>query len=421
MLIWRNSIVGSPAVARRSTYAASGIVQTNYLLLISPTHIIRAQWPGGKTPTATGGIIAPTDPRLPTTNDFVYVRGAQKAVTRSAPVFDRGESIRIDSPCSGDAMPMLPPRFCASCGRRTAAHGVCECRRARKAEREKSRPGARRRGYDGDWEGESEEFLARPENRYCACGCGRLADMVDHIIAHKGDMRLFWSRANWQPMARACNSRKAAKQEGGFGNPLREAQGAHLGRMATPHRPSRLWSVPRRRPPHARADRRSARRRYESLSISERYTVRPYQASVNVTVPCRAFLLNTGDRMSRFRDRDNLIDRQSNSAAAKKAMLEKFRAAANDPEIAARRSAIEAERLARRAERFAAGIEREAKRAEQLARDAEIAAKAKRETEEAEAVAAAELAEREATLKAEQKAARDMRYAARKAAKKGPR
>ena len=31
-------------------------------------------------------------------------------------------------------------------------------------------------------------------------------------------------------------------------------------------------------------------RRYESLSISERYTVRPYQASVNVTVPAAAFL-----------------------------------------------------------------------------------------------------------------------------------
>jgi hypothetical protein len=28
-------------------------------------------------------------------------------------------------------------------------------------------------------------------------------------------------------------------------------------------------------------------RRYESLSISERYTVRPYQASVTVTVPLR--------------------------------------------------------------------------------------------------------------------------------------
>jgi len=64
--------------------------------------------------------------------------------------------------------------------------------------------------------------------------------------------------------------------------------------------------------------------------------------------------------MSRFRDRDDLIDRQSNSAAAKKAMLEKFRAAANDPEIAARRSTIEAERLARRAAHVAAKIEREA-------------------------------------------------------------
>ena len=56
-----------------------------------------------------------------------------------------------------------------------------------------------------------------------------------------------------------------------------------------------------------------------------------------------------------------------------------------------------------------------------LSRGRAPAEKAKRETEEAEAVAAAELAEREATLKAEQKAARDMRYAARKAAKKGPR
>src|SRR5271165_1219618 len=30
-------------------------------------------------------------------------------------------------------------------------------------------------------------------------------------------------------------------------------------------------------------------RRYESLSMSERYTVRPYQASVNVTVPHNGF------------------------------------------------------------------------------------------------------------------------------------
>jgi 5-methylcytosine-specific restriction enzyme A len=101
---------------------------------------------------------------------------------------------------------------------------VCECRRQRKAEREKARPGARQRGYDGKWERETAEYLARPENRRCACGCGRIADMVDHRIAHKGDRRLFWDRANWQPMNRRCNSRKAARREGGFGNPTHEAR-----------------------------------------------------------------------------------------------------------------------------------------------------------------------------------------------------
>jgi hypothetical protein len=25
--------------------------------------------------------------------------------------------------------------------------------------------------------------------------------MVDHVAPHRADMRLFWDRANWQPMA----------------------------------------------------------------------------------------------------------------------------------------------------------------------------------------------------------------------------
>jgi 5-methylcytosine-specific restriction endonuclease McrA len=48
--------------------------------------------------------------------------------------------------------------------------------------------------------------------------------MVDHRIAHKGNQRLFWDCANWRPMNRRCNSRKAARQEGGFGNPQREVR-----------------------------------------------------------------------------------------------------------------------------------------------------------------------------------------------------
>jgi hypothetical protein len=87
-----------PAIIRTLTteQLIGGIVQTNYLLLISPTHIIKAQWPGGKTPAATGGIIAPSDPRIPLTTDSIYLRGAQKAVQRVAPAFDRNECIRIE-------------------------------------------------------------------------------------------------------------------------------------------------------------------------------------------------------------------------------------------------------------------------------------------------------------------------------------
>ena len=38
--------------------------------------------------------------------------------------------------------------------------------------------------------------------------CGGPAEMVDHRAAPKGDMRLFWDTANWQPACRACNTRK---------------------------------------------------------------------------------------------------------------------------------------------------------------------------------------------------------------------
>jgi hypothetical protein len=117
-------------------------------------------------------------------------------------------------------------------------------------------------------------------------------------------------------------------------------------------------------------------------------------------------------------------DRQSNAAAAKKQLLEKFRAAANDPGLAERqaeRAAIHEARLVREAEREKARKIREAELAAQAAREAELAAQAAREAEEVRK--AAELAEAEAALAllAEQKATRDKRYAARKAAKKARR
>ena len=80
------------------------------------------------------------------------------------------------------------------------------------------RPSAARRGYGQKWREAAKAFLAKPENFWCVCGCGRHADMVDHKTAHRGDMKLFWDRGNWQPMNKACNSRKAVLREGAFGN-----------------------------------------------------------------------------------------------------------------------------------------------------------------------------------------------------------
>lgn len=114
-------------------------------------------------------------------------------------------------------------------------------------------------------------------------------------------------------------------------------------------------------------------------------------------------------------------DRRSAADAAKKAMLEKFRAALQDPtrdEHRAKRSAIHNARITRRAEREAAKKAREAELAAQAAHESELADQAAREAEEANARLAAEEAERAAALKAAQKAQRDARYAARKAAKK---
>ena len=124
--------------------------------------------------------------------------------------------------------------------------------------------------------------------------------------------------------------------------------------------------------------------------------------------------------MSSYKGPD-LQQRQSNAAAAKKAMLEKFRAASEDPAVAKRhatRVAVNEARLVRIAKRDAAKRVREAELAEQAARAAENVLQAQHEAKRVEAQIAAEKAEREASLEAEQKAARDARYAARKAAKK---
>ncbi|MEW9838087.1 HNH endonuclease signature motif containing protein [Mesorhizobium marinum] len=103
-------------------------------------------------------------------------------------------------------MPIRPPRIC-SCGKVVASGQCCACQvvrdRERKARFDRTRPSARQRGYDTEWQKARAEFLLQHTGcRYCP----EPATLVDHIKPHRGDMRLFWRRSNWQPLCTRCHS-----------------------------------------------------------------------------------------------------------------------------------------------------------------------------------------------------------------------
>jgi len=116
-------------------------------------------------------------------------------------------------------------------------------------------------------------------------------------------------------------------------------------------------------------------------------------------------------------------NRLESAAKARQATLEKFRSAPgqDDPAVVARdaaRRTMIAAREKRTMDREVARKAREAEIAAEAARVAEAAAEAERQAAELAALEIAEQMKRDAAVKAEQKAARDVRYAARKAAKK---
>lgn len=58
------------------------------------------------------------------------------------------------------------------------------------------------RGYGAKWQRERRKFLE--SNPFCVkCyeeGHITMATVVDHIVPHRGDQKLFWDRGNWQPL-----------------------------------------------------------------------------------------------------------------------------------------------------------------------------------------------------------------------------
>lgn len=109
-------------------------------------------------------------------------------------------------------MPTKPPRVCP-CGF-VIPRGQCACEerrsRDRKRHHDQTRPSARARGYDAQWDAYRAAYLkANPLCRRCPAP----ATVVDHIQAHKGNQRLFWNPANHQPLCATCHNRWKQAEE----------------------------------------------------------------------------------------------------------------------------------------------------------------------------------------------------------------
>ncbi|ARM12129.1 MULTISPECIES: hypothetical protein [Rhizobium] len=72
------------------------ITQNDLSVVMSPTEILAAGWPGGDPP-APG---AP-DPRLPRANDFMVVKGRERQVKLSDPIYVGGQWVRCNLVVSG--------------------------------------------------------------------------------------------------------------------------------------------------------------------------------------------------------------------------------------------------------------------------------------------------------------------------------
>lgn len=103
-------------------------------------------------------------------------------------------------------MPRTPKRPCRHPGCPNLSNEpFCEQHRKQYA-----RETAAQRGYDGRWRKARALFLkGHPLCAECLLENHLTpATIVDHIVPHRGDKRLFWDQANFQPLCKPCHDRK---------------------------------------------------------------------------------------------------------------------------------------------------------------------------------------------------------------------
>lgn len=109
-------------------------------------------------------------------------------------------------------MPIRPPRH---------QHTGYQTSVQRSRDHDQRRGSSRERGYTAQWEKARKLYLAaHPLCTMCERD-GRLtpATLVDHVLAHRGDQRLFWDQSNWQALCKPHHDRDKQRQERG---PVRE-------------------------------------------------------------------------------------------------------------------------------------------------------------------------------------------------------
>ena len=102
-----------------------------------------------------------------------------------------------DTPCKHPGCPRLVPRGQMYCKKHAPMHTH-------------DRETASERGYGEKWQRARRIFLA--SHPLCV-RCLKekkitKATVVDHIIPHRGDQRLFWDETNWQPLCKDCHDKK---------------------------------------------------------------------------------------------------------------------------------------------------------------------------------------------------------------------
>jgi 5-methylcytosine-specific restriction endonuclease McrA len=116
-------------------------------------------------------------------------------------------------------MPIAPKRPCcqSGCAGFAVKAGYCDQHQAKIRQLDRDRGTAHQRGYDSRWSKARLLFLdIHPLCTQCtSAGLIVGATVVDHIIPHKGDKKLFWSQSNWQALCKPCHDIKTATEDRG--------------------------------------------------------------------------------------------------------------------------------------------------------------------------------------------------------------